>query len=184
MGQSRPSYCWVDIMGQVNIGNLFKPCKEPEDESKGAWTGLVKEEVLNDNPSDEDFGSEPVLGAVQLAQGTYPEFQNKKVFGVQSVVKGITQPQTARGMCSLKRILLKSTFKPLWGHSHGERTEHEQFGKQPRPPEQVQRIEDLEEMASEVSPIRLEDKPFLWVGCNDTNPELGNQSDQTQLPLG
>ncbi|KAD3068068.1 hypothetical protein E3N88_35948 [Mikania micrantha] len=141
----------------------------PMDELQNLPTDLIKEEVSGDSSSNDHDGSEHVLGPKPESQnqkvgvgidrpasGPNLESQNQKICIIPPIVnvlpmntkiKSLGQILVFTGNCS-RNTNKVCPFSPhikcpiAWGQQHNKTIGYEQFRKQPRPSERVQRSDD------------------------------------------
>ncbi|KAD2393287.1 hypothetical protein E3N88_40264 [Mikania micrantha] len=109
----------IALKEDVAVIKAWMDDKEPQDELQHLPTDLVKEEASGDNSSDEHIGFEHVIGQI-LA---FISNCLRSIIKVRTFSPRIKRPK-ARGQPYSKTI------------------GYEKIGKQPRPPERIQRIDD------------------------------------------
>ncbi|KAD2393305.1 hypothetical protein E3N88_40282 [Mikania micrantha] len=134
----------IALKEDVAVIKAWMDDKEPQDELQHLPTDLVKEEASGDNSSDDHIGFEHVIGPK-------PESNNQKILRIQPIwnvsAPGLNLESQEQKVCHSTDCEVR-TFSPrikrpkARGQPHSKTIGYEKIGKQPRPPERIQRIDD------------------------------------------
>ncbi|KAD7116494.1 hypothetical protein E3N88_03762 [Mikania micrantha] len=184
----------IALKEDVAVIKAWMDDKEPQDELQHLPTDLVKEEASGDSSSDDHIGLEHALGDQKVV--IIPPIV--KVLPLNTKITNTGQILAFIDNC-LRNIIKVRTISPhikcpnpiARGQPHGKTIGYEKFGKQHRPPERIQRIDDAllenqnsatfhhlaiepykEQFTGWVAPFshtRLEGKSFFRARSIDTN---------------